>query len=356
MAGLLKTVLIGAFLAFLGERLLHFNYRFSPFREIESIELPNCHLLQGIECGSEDIEILPNGLAFITSGLKYPGLHSFGPDKPGEIFLLDLNQDNPQPSSLRFIGEFDHASFSPHGLSLYTDEMDDAVYLFVVNHPQYKSTVEIFKYEEEENVLVHLKTVKHPSLYNVNDVIAVGPESFYASNDFYFTNHIMRTVELFGGLKWTNVVYYSPSEVREVATGFYFANGLAMSADKRFIYLSAVTGKEITVFEKHENFSLSAIKAVYLETHQDNLFVDPVNGDVWTGGHPNLWKLFNYNAEDPPGSEVVRIQNIHSDDPVVTTVYANNGSVLQGSSCAAVWKNKLLVGTVFHKALYCQLE
>ncbi|XP_068091149.1 serum paraoxonase/arylesterase 2-like [Hyperolius riggenbachi] len=355
MGTLLKITLIGVLLALLGERIFQFSHRFNVFREIEPIDLPNCQLLDGIEYGAEDIEILPDGLAFISSGLKYPGMFSFAPGRSGEIFLLDLNEEIPRPSSLRISRGFDLSSFAPHGLSAYIDE-DDAVYLFVVNHPQYKSTVEIFKYEEEENVLVHLKTVKHPSLYNVNDVVALGPESFYATNDYYFTDFILRHVEPLVGLRWTNVVYYSPEDVREVASGFYNANGIAMSLDEKFIYVADILGKTITVFDKHDDYALSPVKVLQLETLVDNLWVDPVTGDIWTGGHPNGLKLAKYSAADPPGSEVVRIQNIHSDDPVVTTVYANNGSVLQGSSSAAVWENKLLVGTIFHKALYCHLE
>lgn len=42
--------------------------------------------------------------------------------------------------------------------------VDDSVYLFVVNHPEFKSTVEVFKFVEDENALVHLKTVRHELL------------------------------------------------------------------------------------------------------------------------------------------------------------------------------------------------
>ncbi|XP_018416267.1 PREDICTED: serum paraoxonase/arylesterase 2-like [Nanorana parkeri] len=357
MGKLLKITLIGVALALLGERIAHFMHRNVMFREIEPVELPNCQLLNGIEYGSEDIEILPNGLAFISSGLKYPGMFSFAPNRPGEIFLLDLNDEHLRPSSLRISRGFDLSSFSPHGLSIYIDENDDTVYLFVVNHPHIsKSTVEIFKFVEDENVLVHLKTIKHAALYSVNDIVAVGPESFYATNDHYVTDFILRFVEMLVGLRWTNVVYYSPSDVREVATGFYSANGIAMSNDKRFIYVADVTGKTINVLEKHANWSLSPVKVLQLEALLDNLSVDPITGDIWTGAHPNGLKLFKYSAEDPPGSEVIRVQNIHSDNPVVTTVYANDGSVLQGSTCANVWEKNLLVGTVFHKALHCKLE
>ncbi|XP_068091145.1 serum paraoxonase/arylesterase 2-like [Hyperolius riggenbachi] len=356
MAALLKVTLIGLLLALVGERIVHFIYQGNLFREIEPVDLPNCQLLDGIEYGSEDIDILPSGLAFISSGLKYPEMFSFAPDRPGEIFLLDLNEEIPRPSSLRISRGFDLSSFAPHGLSIYIDKKDDAVYLFVVNHPQYKSTVEIFKFDEEEKVLVHLKTVKHSSLYNVNDIVAVGPESFYATNDRYFWDTTMRHVEHILGLRWTNVVYYSPEDVREVASGFYSANGIIMSPDRKFLYVADPMGKTITVLEKRDDWSLSPVKVLQLETIVDNVSVDPVTGDVWAGAHPNGLKLLNYNPEDPPGSEVLRIQNIHSDNPVVTTVYANNGSVLQGSTVAVLWENKLLVGTVFHKALYCHLE
>ncbi|XP_069815502.1 serum paraoxonase/arylesterase 2-like [Dendropsophus ebraccatus] len=356
MGALLKLTIIGVTLAVLGERMVQLIHRSNFFREIEQVDLPNCQLLKGIEYGSEDIEVLPNGLAFISSGLKYPGIVHFAPEKPGEIFLLDLNDEKLRPYSLRISKGFDLSTFNPHGISTYIDEKDDSVYLFVVNHPWYKSAVEIFKFAEEENVLVHLKTIKHSALYNVNDVVAVGPESFYATNDYYFTDFIMRYVELFLGLRWTNVVYYSPGEVREVASGFYSANGLAMSSDKRFVYVADVTGHTVNVFEKHANWSLSPVKVVQLETLLDNLSVDPVTGDLWTGAHPNGFKVVNYNTKDTPGSEVVRIQNIHSDTPTVTTVYANDGSVLQASTCAVVYENKLLVGTIFHKALYCELE
>lgn len=355
MGALLKLTIIGVILAALGERLVQFSHRINFFREIDPVDLPNCRLLKGIEYGSEDIEILPNGLAFISSGLKYPGLMNFAPDRPGEIFLLDLNEENLRPSSLRISKGFDLSTFNPHGISTYIDEKDDSVYLFVVNHPQHKSTVEIFKFAEEENFLVHLKTIRHSALHSVNDIVAVGPESFYATNDHYFMDFIMRHVEMFFGTTWTNVVYYSPGDVREVATGFYMANGIAMSNDKKFIYVTDFTGHTISILEKHANWSLSPVKVVQLEPILDNLWVDPVTGDVWTGALPNGFKVFFYNTNDVPGSEIIRVQNIHSDNPIVTTVYANNGSVLQASTIAAVYENKLLIGTVFHKALYCHL-
>ncbi|XP_075683850.1 serum paraoxonase/arylesterase 2-like [Rhinoderma darwinii] len=356
MGTLLKLALVGALLALLGERIMNFCHRSKIFNEVKPVDLPNCQLLKGIEAGSEDIEILPNGLAFISTGLKYPMLVNFAPDEPGQILILDLKDDSLSPSPLRISKGFDSSSFNPHGISTYIDEKDDSVYLFVVNHPQLQSIIEIFRFVEEENALIHLKSVKHELLNSVNDIVAVGPESFYASNDYYFTHLYMKVVELFLGLSWTSLVYYSPGDVRQVATGLYSGNGITISNDKKYIYAADLTRHTINVYEKNKDWSLSPIKAVNLDTLVDNLSVDPVTGDIWTGGHPNLYKLFIYNTEDLPCSEVIRVQNIHSDNPIISRVYVNNGSVIQGSSCASVYEGQLLVGTVFHRALRCQLE
>lgn len=356
MGALLKMTLVGALLALLGERIMDFCHRTRMFKEVEPVDLPGCQLLKGIEAGSEDIEILPNGLAFFSTGLRYPKLKSFAPDKPGQILLLDLKDGSLSPSPLRISKGFDLSSFNPHGISTYIDEKDDAVYLFVVNRSQLQSIIEIFLFLEEENSLIHLKSVKHELLNSVNDVVAVGPESFYATNDYYFNNEFMKLAEYFLGLWWTGVVYYSPGDVRHVATGLHSGNGITISNDKKYIYAADLTGHTINVFKRNKDWSLTPIKAVYLDTLVDNLSVDPATGDVWTGGHPNAYKLLNYNPEDLPGSEVIRVQNIHSDNPIITKVYANNGSVIQGSSCASVYKGQLLVGTVFHRALHCQLE
>ncbi|XP_054846986.1 serum paraoxonase/arylesterase 2-like [Eublepharis macularius] len=354
MGKLLVLAVVGLVGALIGERLIRFRHRMNASRELKPKRLPNCHLIKGIETGSEDIDILPNGLAFISSGLKYPGVQSFAPDKRGEILLIDLNDQNPRPVELRISRGFDLASFNPHGISTYIGD-DDSVYLFVVNHPQYKSTVELFKYMEDDNSLVHLKTIKHELLASVNDIVALSPDSFYATNDHYFTELPLMLLEMFLGLSWTNVIYYSPKEVKEVASGFYSANGINISPDGQYIYVADLTDHNIHVLEKHANFSLTPLKVLQLDTLIDNISVDPYTGDIWIGCHINGFKLFFYDLENLPGSEVLRIQDILSEKPKVSQVYVDDGSVIQGSSVATVYGKKLLIGTVFHRALSCEL-
>ncbi|XP_074125047.1 LOW QUALITY PROTEIN: serum paraoxonase/arylesterase 1-like [Sminthopsis crassicaudata] len=353
--GLLLLTLLVLALALVAERRAAFRTRFNASREVKPRELPRCQLIKGVETGSEDLEILPHGLAFLSCGLKYPGIKSFDPHKPGEILLMDLNEENPEPMVLPIHGDgLDKASLNPHGISTFTDE-DNTVYLFVVNHPQLSSTVELFKFQEEERSLLYLKTIRHELLPNVNDLVAVGPEHFYATNDHYFSDPSLRAWELYLGLKWSNVVYYSPRDVRQVAAGFDFANGINVSPDGKYLYVAELLGHKIHVFERLADGSLKALKALTFDTLVDNLSVDPTTGDVWVGCHPNGLKIFFYDPADPPPSEVLRVQDILSSRPTVSQVYAEGGSVLQGSTVASVYRGKLLIGTVFHRALRCQL-
>ncbi|XP_056142533.1 serum paraoxonase/arylesterase 2-like [Lampris incognitus] len=349
------SLFVAALSALFGERIINLRSRTLASRELAQNHLPDCALLRNLEYGSEDITILPNGLALISTGLKYPGVPSFS-DGPGKMFSLDLQDSRMKPVELRMTRNFDLDSFNPHGISVYTDENDNAIYLFVVNHPQHESQVELFRFIEDEHSLLHLKTIKHELLHSVNDIVAVGVESFYATNDHFFTNAVLKQVEPLLGQPWCNVVYYSPEDVKEVSVGYYFANGINISPDKSHLYVVDILDHKVHVLERKESNALVPVKAVAVGSLCDNVEIDADTGDLWLGCHPNGWKAVLNDPAVPPGSEVIRIQNIHSELPVVTQVYADNGSVIIGSSVAARYKGKLLIGTVYHKAMCCDLE
>ncbi|KAM9310024.1 serum paraoxonase/arylesterase 2-like [Pholidichthys leucotaenia] len=319
------------------------------------------------ECGAEDITILKDGHAFLSAGLKYPGLPSFS-DEPVKMYILDLLHPKQTPVLLNIKGELDLSSFNPHGLSVYVDEAGEQqqvhdmemdlifdYYVFAVSHPQHESQVELFKFVEEDLSLVHLKTIKHELLYSVNDIVAVGTDSFYATNDHYFSHKLLKSyVEPFLAQPWTNVVHFSPTKVKMVSEDYYMANGINMSPDKRYVYVVDPLGHDVHMLERKEDNALTTVKSVGVGSLCDNVEVDLETGDLWLGCHPN-GKILMFDPKEPPGSEVIRIQNIQSDQPVLTQVYADNGVII-GSSVAATYEGKLLIGSVFHKALYCDLK
>ncbi|XP_035528653.1 serum paraoxonase/arylesterase 2-like isoform X1 [Morone saxatilis] len=350
---LVAAVVVAAFAALIGYRFLKLKEISLSTREV-TVKHLNCHYLNNIEYGAEDITILKDGLAFLSTGLKFPGLPSFS-DEPGKMYILDLLHPKPTPVELQIKGDLDLNSFNPHGISVYMDEADDSVYLFVVNHPEQKSQVEIFHFVQE-NTLVHLKTITHPLLHSVNDIVAVGVENFYATNYRSCSSDALNFLTVLMGLPWCDVVYYSPKEVRVAADGIMSANGINISPCKRYIYVSDIIDHEVDVFERQEGEQLVYLKSVAVGSLCDNIDVDHKTGDIWLGCHPNGMKLSQYDPEDPPGSEIIKIKNIHSEQPLVTQEYVDNGRVIMGSSIAAPYEGKLLIGTVFHKALYCDLK
>lgn len=74
-----------------------------------------------------------------------------------------------------------------------------------------------------------------PMFFSVNDIVAVGVESFYATNDRYFHSDALLLITVFLDLTWCDVVFYSPHEVRVVADGLRSPNGINISPDKRLI-------------------------------------------------------------------------------------------------------------------------
>ncbi|XP_061771946.1 serum paraoxonase/arylesterase 2-like [Nerophis ophidion] len=351
----LMTIGVTLIYVLLGERMVNVRKMYMATREQVKNHLPNCVPLKNLNNGAEDITVFGDGLALISSGLKYPGIPSS--DAPGKIFLLNLKDSEMEPVELLVSQNFDLKTFNPHGISVYTDAANGTVYLFVVNHPHHNSQVELFEFVEEERSLVHLKTFTHKLLYSVNDIVAFGVDRFYATNDHHFSNELIKTiVEPLLGQPGANVVYCSPETVKVVSEGYHFANGINVSPDKRHIYVTDIFAHNVHVLERKDDNALVSVKSIPLGSLCDNIEVDPKTGDLWIGCLPNAWKVFHFDPKDPPGSEVVRIQNIHSDDPLVTQVYADDGHVIMSSSVATIYGSKLLIGSVFHKALYCELE
>lgn len=60
--------------------------------------------------------------SLFLQGLKYPGMPAFAPDKPGRIFLMDLNEQNPEAQALEISGGLDQESLNPHGISTFIDK------------------------------------------------------------------------------------------------------------------------------------------------------------------------------------------------------------------------------------------
>ncbi|TGY89733.1 hypothetical protein E5163_00905 [Marinicauda algicola] len=305
------------------------------FADLEETGLAGCEALT-IAPGTEDVTIHPvTGLALVSTAERRGG------DSAGNA-IWSFDPADPQASLTRLTDAPE--DFVPHGISLLVREgAPDR--LFVVNHPRAGGhRIEIFEFDAE-GALTHVDSITYPELSSPNDVLAVGPRSFYATNDRRYAEGLASQIEAFFGLPLSGVSYFDGEAGRIAADGLIYANGINMSADGRFIYVAEFLGRRVNVYRRAADGSLERVDRIAVHTGADNIEIGP-EGDLWIGAHPDVFAFLDH-LEDPGAiapSEVVRV------DPETGTVtrelVALNGQI-DASSVAAASEDNLIVGAVF---------
>lgn len=295
--------------------------------------------------GAEDITIdKTTGLALISSG-------RFDENAPnGKIYLLNLKEEAPKPVSLTDSLPFD--DFHPHGISLYQSP-DGEKLLFVVNHKKsLETSIEIFRFTD--SALVYKESISNDLFVSPNDIVGVGARQFYLTNDHDEKKSSWRSKKDLLQIPMGNVCYFDGTKASIMADGFLYANGINVSQDGKKVFVAATTGKKIIVFDRDiasgklkENTDIPINGA-------DNIEVDE-SGDLWIGCHPKLLAFLGHSKDHSKfsPSEVIKI-SLEGEKPVLESIYLNDGTPLSGSSVGAVWRNKMLIGSVFgDKVLLC---
>jgi arylesterase/paraoxonase len=292
---------------------------------------------------SEDITIhQKSGMAFISSADRRAQWSEGGRPRQGAIYGFDLNSGNPELVDLT--AEFSK-EFNPHGIGLWV--MEDKLAVFVVNHSREGHFVEIFDYREDK--LVHRESVTGPLMHSPNDVLPVSDDAFYVTNDHGNSSELGRLAEEYLQLARSFVLYYDGNSFRIVAKQLSYANGINMSPDGKTVYVAATVGQKICVYDRAAHSGdLTLRDTIELETGVDNVEID-ANGDLWIGSHPKLLTFVKY-SQDPKNispSQVLKVAIEENGGHTVEEIYLCNGKHLSGSSVAAVFKDKLLIGSVF---------
>jgi arylesterase / paraoxonase len=302
-----------------------------------------CKKIDGV-VGAEDIVIdHVEGIAWLATDDRRAAIA--GKPKQGAIWSYDLKQPNAKPVNRTPDPGF---SFHPHGLGLHRGK--DGVSLMVVNHGSGSGvfdgapdTVETFAISGSS--LKHTGTVKGQLLRSVNDVQPVGEGKFYASIDHGNPTGFTRMLEDYARLPLAKVVYFNGQNVRQVAEGIRYANGVNVSADGLTVYVAGTTDRVIHVFGRDiTTGDLWPRERIETGTGVDNIDVDDV-GALWIGAHPKLLTFVGHSkdAGKKAPSQVLRV------DPGSGEIYEvmmDDGSLLSASSVAARYGNRMLVGPV----------
>jgi len=159
----------------IGGFALQLLYAAGQFKTLEPHFAGGCTPVEGI-VGAEDLTIHPGtGVAYI-SATDRRSVSAGGPGR-GAIYAYDLKRSPPRLRNLTPAADED---FSPHGLSLYLGEAGHDV-LYVINHAGGQHTIEV--YDLVGTKLFQRETLSDPLLVTPNDLVAVGHDRLYVTND-----------------------------------------------------------------------------------------------------------------------------------------------------------------------------
>ena len=323
-------------------------WKAGEFKTISTFAPGPCRVVGGV-LGSEDITIdQQTGMAFISS-CDFRAMVKGDKAPRGAIYGYDLNAANPVLTELTkdFQGEF-----NPHGIGLYRGP--DGIRLFAVNHRSDGHFVEVFDYQGSR--LVHRQSIRDELMRSPNDVCPIDGERFYVSNDHGWPSGIGRTLEDFLRLPLSGVLYYDGRKFIQVADGLRYANGVAISPDRKQLYVGETVGRRLRVYKRSEDGRLDDGYIVDVDTGVDNIELDD-KGDLWIGAHPKLLTYARY-AGDPARKapcQILRVSLLPNEGFVIVEEHVTDGSDLSGASVGAVYKDLLLIGSVLDdKFLVCQ--
>jgi arylesterase/paraoxonase len=321
------------------------------FKKLQPHSAGTCVKIPGV-IGAEDITVHPEtGLAFISCDDRRATFR--GKPTPGAIFAYDLNSENPE--LIELTDDFEQ-EFHPHGISLFVGE-NGGESLFVVNHRKDGDFVEIF--DMQDNSLIYRESIQGELMRSPNDVVAVGPRSFYVTNDHGGVSKFARTLEDYLRLAKSNVVYYNGGEFKVVAEKISYANGINMSRDGTTVYVASTTAGKVNVYDRDvSSGELELRNDIELGTGVDNIELDTA-GNLWVAAHPKLLTFVKY-TKDPKKlspSQILKITPKADNNYKVEEIYLNEGEEISGSSVAAVFGQKLLIGSVFDAHfLVCEMR
>ncbi|XP_076458750.1 serum paraoxonase/arylesterase 2-like isoform X1 [Babylonia areolata] len=331
-----------------------------------------CKKVENIQPGSEDFYTLPDGLTFISSGFREqcmgPSIDEhFRQHKiKGRIYLFDFKKVNEGVKELKIASteKFNADTFHPHGISVWEDKKAGHHVVFVVNHPHEQPVadrIEKFIFDPDKLELNHHSYYSGEALKVVSDVVAVSGSSFYVSNMFSEHSWGRMVVEVLGLLPWASLVFCEHSLCQEVAIGLMGACGLATSVvgDQQYIYVAAALGREIRVYRRNPDNSLRLQQIFPLHTFPDNIQVDHKTGDLYAGCHPIGHKIL-VHLDSPMGnpspSQVLQLKVQDGNITSVQELFYDHGELISASTSATVYNRKLLIGSIFHNLVTCDVD
>ncbi|XP_021346685.1 serum paraoxonase/lactonase 3-like isoform X1 [Mizuhopecten yessoensis] len=363
--GIYFKIVLSSLLLVIVQHMARFIYILGFHKHIYNHEPGPCKYLDGVDFGSEDIATLSDGKAFITSGLMIPAAtatyRQMYADKgvKGQIFLFDFKAPGSGLTPLTIQGDFNASDFFPHGIDYWQDKASGKVYIFVVNHRKKLDAVEKFEFIPSAKSLKHVHSYVDQAMHFINDVAVTGENSFYFTNFLNSRSHFWGSLEMYMMLPLGSISYFDGNYYETVEEGCFVPNGLALTLDKKYLYMATSVNGAIKVFKRQlKAGQLTFLQEVKLYTSLDNPTINPLTGHLLVGAQPIVHTTLQ-TMGDPSKPSASQVLHFEVNDGILyktTELYTNDGSVLSSSTVASLYGNQMLIGTICHKLLHCEVR
>ncbi len=263
--------------------------------------------------GSEDIVLdRTKGTMFIASDDRRAT--AAGTPKRGGIYVLPIRGAETVSARLDATNGIP-AAFHPHGISRFVNSNGQAT-IMVVNHPNgfnnYSgTTIEVYDTLPDQT-LAHRRTIAVAGLTRVNDIVATGTDSFYATSESDLAQgSLAESLSIITQNDQSGAVWYFDGTAgKKLVSGIGFANSLALTKDGKTLFASGTTSRAIFVYDRNlETNALEQRDQAFIGTGADNLDVED-DGRVWIGTHPKLLSFIQHAGNPKKGapSQVVILE------------------------------------------------
>ena len=357
----LKTIIFTVLFAVLSRYVFYFLVKRGVGVHYNSHHPGHCRVVPGIDCGSEQVRVTKDGLAFITNGHRETNKCNVNFIR-GHMYLFDFNHPENNVTQLKIeVSEIDPPplnldAFDPHGMDILDD--GENIKLFVVNHANSKESIEVFLFDSNNRRLKHLETITDEKFQCLNDLTAVSEKEFYVTNwkkTCYYPS-IFSIIEILGAFNTANIVHYKDGKSTIVAHGTGF-NGIAQSKDGKEVVVASYSTTYVHVFDRQSGGGLRSKTKVNVGHFPDNINVDATTGDYYIGVMKHIFQFGSRAKNSTKVLSSAAIKVTANDDwkkvDVREILHDEGRDFISGVSVAAHYKGQYLFGTVYDRLAHC---
>lgn len=251
---------------------------------------------------------------------------------------------------------------NPHGITSYPTVWGSRVYV-VMHRMGEDDSVDIFDWASGTQTLTFVKKIKFEGVRTLNAVVALSENQVFVSQDLQFEPGPLQEVEKALRLPLGKVWFLDSEDEKPfiVREDILYANGLAVSPDKKHLFVASTTGRSLIDFDLSFNDAkrpeLKWQREWPLKTAPDNLKWD--NDRLLIGSHRKLITLLMHSFDARrfrAPSQLIAIKGL-PEAVEIEELHSTKSHGVEGVSVGVVSNDRIVMGGVWSEGILdCALD